>query len=184
MAWSTVDTHIQKSQSLLHQRGVSGLGLPLRSARTGWRVSIASSSANSFRPIAEYAEMGNFGVSQSLLHQRRVSARDVAMPRCQSSRSQSLLHQRGVSAAALEAMRKDGERLSQSLLHQRRVSGRSTVPFSANSQSSLNRFFISEVLPARYVLQTDKKIRVASIASSSPNSFRSPPHQARGNIVQ
>src|SRR5450756_2176329 len=69
-----VYSSVDESQSLLHQRTVSGRTHISRSG-SGVTVSIASSSANSFRLTFFYATDTDHLLSQSLLHQRTVSGR-------------------------------------------------------------------------------------------------------------
>src|ERR1035438_9097057 len=128
-----------------------------------WRVSIASSSANTFRPRRLWWE-GWEDPSQSLLHQRILSGRKVSFygrlspwfrlnrffiseyfpaeqekPPCKIMEpSQSLLHQRILSGMAKDYAAAHGFP-SQSLLHQRILSGLSSKrpSLSCNPSQSL-----------------------------------------------
>ena len=119
---------------------------------TGWRrydpkcnVSIASSSANSFRQWGGTI-LGDSPIkSQSLLHQRIASGLQIQhRQRGRRRLSQSLLHQRIASGSPRSILPRRYTGWSQSLLHQRIASGGNLRHRLYPRSSRLNRFFISE----------------------------------------
>ena len=132
------------SQSLLHQRIASGWATCCSGSSRSHCVSIASSSANSFRQFWMLFNEFQMWKSQSLLHQRIASGNEkMRGSPSLAATSQSLLHQRIASGPELMVMFPMFIVPSQSLLHQRIASG-SIVAYKvgynqAKSQSLLHQ---------------------------------------------